>query len=150
MAAGAVTYFNMAKGYTQKGLFDLVGDTVKVALVTSSQSFTVDFVGTSTDCRYSDLTAEVPNGSGYTTGGFTLGSKTVTVSNANDNSVWDAADISGPGSSYTFKWLIFYDDTSANKNLIAFCDADTGGGSITVTGATLAIAWNASGMSALA
>lgn len=149
MAAGPPTYFNAAKGKTQAGLFALLTDSIKVALVTSSQSFDVDFVGTSTDCRYSDITAEVV-GTGYTAGGFTLGTKSITVSNANDNSVFTAANISAASCTFVFKWLIFYDDTSPNKNLIAFCDGDTGGGSITVTGATLAINWNASGISALA
>ncbi len=52
-------------------------DTIKMALFTASPG-TISSV-----THYSDLANEVPNGSGYATGGATLGTKTHTVTAAN-------------------------------------------------------------------
>ena len=72
MAAGNWTVFNRAKLKLANGTFDLDTNTFKMALTTSSQALADTFAGTSTDCRYADLTAEVASGGGYTTGGKTL------------------------------------------------------------------------------
>jgi hypothetical protein len=149
MAAGNFTYFNLAKKKLGDGTFDLDTHTFKAVLCTSSQAIAATFVGTSTDCRYSDLTAELATANGYTAGGATLGS--VTWNQSTGTITWDAADTAWTlTGAITFKYLIIYDDTSANDNLLGFVDADTGGGSISPSAGTLNVGWNASGIFTLA
>lgn len=57
---------------------DYLSDTIKVSLHTSSYTLNLD-----THETYSDLTNEVPGTGGYTTGGATLGSKTIAYTAAN-------------------------------------------------------------------
>jgi hypothetical protein len=73
MAAGPWRVFNLAKAKFWQKKIDLTADTMKIALTTNAQTLHEGFRGTSTDCRYSDLTAQVANGNGYTTGGATPG-----------------------------------------------------------------------------
>lgn len=70
------------------GTWDLsaAGTAFKVALVTSAYTFSRDHD------TYSDLTNEITNAN-YSAGGATLASKTVTLDDANDRAVWDAADV---------------------------------------------------------
>ena len=143
MAAGTVTWFNIAKGKISTKPINFGSDTFKVALTTSTQAIAATFVGTSTDCRYSDLTNEVASGGGYTTGGATLGS--VTWTQATATWTFDAADTSWTSSTITAKYAICYDNTLANKDLCWFFELDTGG-SVSTTNGTLLITWNASGI----
>lgn len=46
-----------------------------------------------TDDFFNDATNEVANGNGYTTGGETLGGKTITYDTASDQVRWDANDV---------------------------------------------------------
>lgn len=68
------------------GSVDLDGDTLKIALTTSSYSYSLD-----SHDFFDDVTNEV-TGTGYTAGGATLASKTLTATAANSWSVvWAAA-----------------------------------------------------------
>ena len=148
MAAGSFTVYDIAKTKLVTGIHDLDTHVFKCALGTSSQAMTAAFAGTSTDARYADLTAQVANGSGYTTGGITLtmvvtrSTVTVTVDLSVDPA-WTTATI-------TAKWGIVYNDTATNKDLLGFVDLDTGGGSISSTAGTFQITWNALGLFTLA
>jgi hypothetical protein len=145
MAAGAFTVFNLARPKLANGTFDLDSNTYKIALTTSSQAIAANFAGTSTDCRYSDLTNEVANGSGYTTGGVTLAS--VTWAGSAGTVTFDAADAAWTLSAgITFKYGIIYASSVTNSPLLAFFDADTGGGSVSPLAGTLTIQFNASGI----
>lgn len=90
---------------------DYLSDTIKVSLHTSAASFAYD-----TDEAFADVANEVGSGNGYTSGGATLGSKTVTYSGTGNTTVLDAADPSWTASSSGFSAsdAVFYDSTSDN------------------------------------
>ena len=116
------------------------GDTLKVLLTTSSYTPDVD-----THDFVDDITNELGSGDGYTTGGATLGSKTVTYDSANNRTELDCADVS-----WTFtaakspKWAVLYKDTgtASTSPLIAYWDLGTLSG---ITG-LLTLQVNAEGM----
>jgi hypothetical protein len=146
MPAGNWIVFNRAKLKLANGTFDLDTQTFKMALTTSSQALDATFVGGSTDCRYSDLTAEVV-GTGYTAGGKTLiatwTQSTGTITFDVDDQAW------GPSSTITAKYAVIYADNT-NDDLLCVVDLDTGGGSVSTTAGTLTITINASGVFTLA
>lgn len=146
MAAGSWIPFNIAKLKLANGTFDLDTQTFKMALTTSAQALAATFAGTSTDCRYADLTAEVANGNGYTTAGKTL---SCTWTRATGTVTFDCDDQAWTSSTITCKYAVIYAD-NANDDLLCFCDLDTGGGSVSTTAGTLTITINASGVFTLA
>jgi hypothetical protein len=86
------------------GSVDLVNDSINLMLVASAYT-----PAQTTDSYRSDLGAnEASGGSGYSAGGFTLGSKTVTTSGSVVS--WDAADISQAitGGPLAFQYGVFY------------------------------------------
>ena len=145
MAAGAWQVFRRAKTKLSNGLFDLDTNTFKMMLCTDAQSLTDDFAGTSTDCRYADLTAEVASGGGYTTAGKTL-SPTWTRSGA--TVTFDVDDQAWTSSTLTAKYAVIYADNT-NDDLLCFCELDTVTSVSTVAG-TLTVTINASGVFTLA
>jgi hypothetical protein len=86
-----------------------------------------------------DITNEVANGSGYTTGGVSLANKTVTYDSANNRVELDADDASWTFSaSKTARYAVVYKDTgtSSTSPLIGYVDfgADqTSSGTFTIT-----------------
>jgi hypothetical protein len=145
MAAGAWTVFNIAKEKLADGTFDLDTQTFKMALTTASQALAATFAGTSTDCRYADLTNEVANGGGYTTGGKTL---TCTWVRATGTITFDCDDQAWTASTITAKYAVIYADNT-NDDLLCFCELDTVG-SVSTTAGTLTVTINASGVFTLA
>lgn len=144
MAAGPWTVFNKAKEKIGDATIDLDGHTFKVALCGASQALAADFTGTSTDCRYADLTDEAANGNGYTTGGETLGSVTWTESAG--TVTFDCANIEFDSLTKSgLKYAVIYSDTATNKDLLAFCALDTDT-TIAVTDGTLTIAIHEDGV----
>ncbi len=146
MAAGNWIVFNIAKKKLADGTFDLDSQTFKMALTTSAQALDATFAGTSTDCRYADLTAEVASGGGYTTGGKTL---TATWTRATGTITFDVDDQAWTSSTITAKYAVIY-LTTGNADLLCVVDLDTGGGSVSTTAGTLTITINASGVFTLA
>lgn len=142
MAAGNWIVFNIAKLKLANGTFDLDTQVFKMALTTSSQALDATFAGTSTDCRYADLTAEVASGGGYTTGGKTL---TATWTRATGTITFDVDDQAWTSSTITAKYAVIY-LTTGNADLLCVVDLDTGGGSVSTTVGTLTITINASGV----
>lgn len=147
MAAGSFTVFNIAKTKLLTGIHDLDTHTIKAALTTSTQSIDATFAGSSTDCRYADLTNEVANGNGYTTAGVTL---TMSVTRSTGTVTVDATDAQWTTATITAKYCVVYNDSATNKDLVGFVDLDTGGGSISSTSGTFQVTWNASGLFTLA
>lgn len=136
MASGI---YNRFKANLMNKEVDLEADTIKVILLNNSHSFTA------THNTYSQVSAnELSNGSGYTTGGATLGSKAVTQGATTS---WDAADASWTTATFTAYHAVIYDDTTASDDLI--CSIDFGGAQA-VSGGTFEIQWNASGIITLA
>ena len=118
---------------------DLEADTIKVALLNNSHSFTA------THNTWSQVSAnELASGSGYTTGGAALANKAVTQA---ATTKFDADDTSWSSASFTAYHAVIYDDTIATDDLIASVDF---GGAQTVTAGTLTIQWHTDGIITLA
>lgn len=115
---------------------DLVSDDVKYQFV--SDSYTPDF---NAHDQETDITNEV-TGTGYTTGGESLASKTLVASGG--VLTFDAADVSLPGTTLSsVEGVVLFDDTVAGDPLICAVDFGT---TYATTSGTFAITWNASGI----
>ena len=114
---------------------DLVADTIKIALYTSSASLGAATTAYST-------TNEI-TGTGYTAGGVTLGSKVVSTSGT--TAYFDSADPSWTSASFTANGALIYNDTNSDKAIavLAF------GGDFTVAGGTFQIVFPAAGANAI-
>ena len=117
---------------------DLEADTVKVALMDSSHSFT------STNNTWSDVSANEVSGTGYTAGGATLANKAVTQA---ATTKFDADDVTWSTGTFTANHAVLYDDTLTNDDLMVSFDF---GGAQTVTAADFTISWHADGIWTLA
>jgi hypothetical protein len=115
---------------------DLVADTLKIALYTSSAS-----LGAAT-ATYS-ATNEVANGSGYATGGVTLANKAVSTSGT--TAYFDADDPTWTSASFTANGALIYNSTNGDKAIavLAF------GGDFTVSSGTFRIVFPAAGANAI-
>lgn len=92
-----------------------------------------------------DVTNEV-TGTGYTAGGASLASKTVTYTAATNKHVLDAADVSWASSTITARTAVVYDSTpatDATRPLICYQQSDA---DISSSNGTFAVEWNASGI----
>jgi len=131
--------YNRFKANLMNKEIDLEADTIKIALLNNSHSFTAG------DNTWSQVSAnELASGSGYTTGGATLGNKAVTQA---ATTKWDADDASWTSASFTAYHAVIYDDTMSNDDLI--CSIDFGGAQ-TVTSGTLTIQFHSDGIITLA
>lgn len=120
---------------------DWDSDTIKVALTTSSYTPNQD-----THTYWSDVVAYEVTGTGYTTGGQTLGSKTITYDSANNVIVLDAADTTWSSSTITARYAVIYDDsgaTNASKALIGYVDF---GSDQSSTNGNFTITWDGTGI----
>lgn len=99
-------------------LIDFDTDTIKVSLHTSSYTPNQD-----THDYYNDVSNEVTS-SGYTAGGATLASKTVTLDTANNRVDYDAADVIWNAVTFTARYAVLYKSTgtAATSPLIACID----------------------------
>jgi hypothetical protein len=100
--AVVTTIYNNAKDLLLKGDLDLVNDTFKMALVTSS--YTPDF---DAHDMFNDITNEI-TGDGYTAGGKTITNPTVTKDAVNDKSIWDFDDVVWSAATITARAGIVY------------------------------------------
>jgi len=114
---------------------DLLADTLKIALFTSSASLGAGTTAYSTSNEIS--------GTGYTAGGETLTNKAVTTTGTTahfdcDNPTWTSA-------TFTANGALIYNDTNADKAIavLAF------GGDFTVAGGTFQIVLPAAGTSGI-
>lgn len=120
---------------------DWDSDTIKVALLTSSYTPNQD-----THDYFDDVSANEVSGTGYSAGGQTLGSKTVTYDSANNVIVLDAADVTWSSSTITARYAVVYDDsgaTAASKALIGYVDFSSDQSS---TNGNFTITWDATGI----
>ena len=141
MASGI---YNQFKAEIMKKTIDLVNDTVKVILLNNSHTFDADTDG------YANVSAnELTTTGGYTAGGATLGSKTVTADDTNDKGVFDGADVAWTTATFSAYHAVIYDDTptSPADPLIASIDF---GGVKTVASGTFTIQWHANGILSIA
>lgn len=118
------------------GEVDLDTHAIKVLLVTSAYTFNQD-----THRYLADITNEI-TGTGYTAGGATLGSKTVTYDSATNTLRFDAADTVWPGATLVAAGAVVYDD-SGSKPLLVWIDFDA---DLAPTDGAFTIAWAAAGV----
>tara|TARA_R110002012_G_scaffold252045_1_gene430116 strand:+ start:335 stop:751 length:417 start_codon:yes stop_codon:yes gene_type:complete len=114
---------------------DLVADTIKVALFTSSASLGAGTTAYSTSNEIS--------GTGYTAGGEALSNKVVTTTGT--TAYFDSDDPTWSGASFTARGALIYNDTNGDK-AIAVLDF---GGDFTVSGGTFKIVFPAAGANAI-
>lgn len=136
----ASVIYNSFKRDIMNGGIDLDTDTIKCALVTSSYTVDID-----AHDNYDDITNEVANGNGYTTGGATLASVTVTADTTDDEGVFDAADVTWSTSTITARGAVIYKSTGtgSTSKLIAYVDF---GSDYTSTAGDFTITWAAEGI----
>lgn len=117
--------------------YDLLSDTINAALTTATNS-----ISQTADTVFADLTNEA-SGTGYTTKGATLGTKTVAT--ASLVTTFDAADTTWTTTSITAGQAHVFDDTLTTPADPLICYQDFGGNQTTV-GADFVLTWNASGI----
>lgn len=151
MAAQKFQFYNNAVLHIGQGdesspllNINLETDTIKLALFTGASN-----CATLTHDQYGDLTGEVANANGYTTGGVTLGSTTWNIVSTNiaefDSA---AASWTASGGSIVARYAAMYSDTPASKPLLGVFLLDTGtspGDVTTTTGNDLTITPSANG-----
>ena len=120
MATGVV--FNLFKQKLLEGAVNFTSDTIKCALFASTLTPNID-----TQEFFSDISAnELATAGGYTAGGATLASKTVTTDDTDNEGVLDCADIewTADGSGFTCRYAVLYKDTGdpATSLLIGYWD----------------------------
>jgi hypothetical protein len=131
--------YNDFKESIMNGSIDLDTDTIKVALVTSSYTPDQD-----THDFFDDVTNEI-TGTGYTAGGATLASKTVTQDNTNNRGVFDAADPSWASSTLTARGAVIYKSTGTPGTSRLICYIDFGQDYTSANG-TFSIVFHADGI----
>ena len=114
---------------------DLVADTIKIALFTSSASLGAGTTAYSTSNEVS--------GSGYSAGGVTLANKVVTTTGT--TAYFDADDPTWTSASFTARGALIYNSTNGDK-AIAVLDF---GGDFTVSSGTFKIVFPAAGANAI-
>lgn len=126
-------------GSTAARRVDWASDTIKVALTTSSYTPNQD-----THAFFSDVTNEI-TGAGYTAGGATLASRSVTYDSASNETRLDADDVAWAAASFTCRRAVVYKDTGtpSSSPLLGWVDF---GGDQAVSGATFQIVWDATGV----
>jgi hypothetical protein len=142
MAVTAKFYGLFFKSLCNKEI-DLDSDSLKLLLTSSSYTPNQD-----THQYKSDVSNEI-TGTGYTAGGATVGSVTVSYDTGTNVLSFDANDVTWTAASVTARYGVLYDATpgsDATRPLIGWIDF---GGDVTSTGADFTIAWNASGIGAV-
>lgn len=124
-------------GATAARRVDWVTDTIKVALLTASATPARD-----TWAFYSDLTNEVANGSGYTTGGVALASKSVSSDATTHECRLLAGNSSWTASTITARYAVVYKDTGTGSTSPLLGYVDFGASMSSVSG-TFEIDWDA-------
>jgi len=134
MASGI---YNRCKYNWMAGVVDMVNDTIKIILLTSTHTFDADH-DILTDVNTNEI-----SGTGYSTGGNTLSGKTVTQDDTNDLAVFDATDTSWTTATFTARHAVLVDDTVSGDPLLCSIDFGT---DKTVTGGTFTISFSSNGI----
>jgi len=102
-------------------------DDIKIILLTSGTNISVS------TAKYSDITGEVANGNGYTTGGISVGNQTVTQSGSSVIFDGDPVEWTASGGGITARKYAFIDNTNSDKTVIGFANINTGGTDVSIT-----------------
>ena len=121
---------------------DWDSDTIKVALLTNAYTPNQD-----THDYFDDVSSnEVAATGGYTAGGETLASKTITYDSGTNVIVLDAADLTWSASTITARYAVVYDATpgsNATRPLIGYVDF---GSDQSSSSGNFTITWDATGI----
>lgn len=119
---------------------DWVTDTIKTSLHTSTYTPNQD-----THTFYSDLTNELGAGSGYSTGGTTLGTKSVSYDATSNETRLIAANAAWTTATFTCRYSATYKDTGTGTTspLMGYVNF---GGDQSVSSGTFTIQWDATGV----
>lgn len=131
--------YNSAKVDLLKANIDYESDTIMCALVTSSYSPNVD-----THAFYDDISNEI-SGTGYTTGGAEITSKTVTQDDTDNEGVFDGANITWASSTLIARGAVIYKDTGTASTSPLICYVDFGADKSSSAGDFI-IQWNSEGI----
>lgn len=134
----AWTFYNAAKLKIGNGTIDLDTDTFKIMLVTSAYTPDID-----ADDFRNDVEAAEISGTGYTAGGETLTTVTLSQDNVNDRAIWDADNPQWTGATFTFRAAIIYKSNgglSSADELVCYNDF---GSDQSVTSGTLDLTFDA-------
>jgi hypothetical protein len=128
----------LAKALNKEVDFD--SDTIKVALLTSSYTPDQD-----AHDYFNDVSSYEVTGTGYTAGGATLASKTVTYDSGSNVIVLDAADTTWASSTITARYAVVYDSTgtASTSALIGYVDF---GSDQSSTNGNFTITWDSTGI----
>lgn len=122
---------------------DWIDDTIKAMATTSAYTPDQD----AHDYK-DDITNEVV-GTGYTAGGATLGTKTLTYTGATNVIMLDAADVVLSAATITARTVVVYDatpGTDATRPVLVYQQSDA---DISSTDGDFTIQWNASGIATI-
>lgn len=128
-APGPWVMYNEFKETLGKKVVDLVNDTFKVGLFLSTSNAGAATLATA---QYATLTNQVATANGYTatgtsvTPGWTRSTGTVTFDTS--DAAWTAS-----GGSITARFAVLYDNTSTNKDLVAYCLLDSAPADVVVS-----------------
>lgn len=136
--------YNSFKSKIMDGSIDLDTDTIKVLLVTSTYTPDQD-----AHEDYADITNEVANGNGYTTGGETLANAAVTTDDTDNEGVFDADDVTWAASTITARGAVVYKDSGVAGTSWLICYLDFSSDQSSSSG-DFTIQWNAEGIVNLA
>ena len=129
-------------GTTAADRVDFATDTIKTSLHTSSYTPNQD-----TDNYWDDATSEVSS-SNYTSGGATLGSKTLTYTSGTNVVAFDAADAAWTTVSFTTRYAVVYKSTGTSSTSHLFSYVDFGADQ-TVSSGNFTVVWAAGGIATL-
>lgn len=139
MAVTAFVYDKFAQTQLDgTGAVAFATDTIKVALLDNTHT-----PSQSTHDNLDDVSADEVTGTGYSSGGATLGTKASAVS-AHVASL-DAADTSWTSSTITARYAVIYKSTgtASTSHLIGLVDF---GADVSTTNGTFSIVWDAAGI----
>ena len=95
-------------------MHDLGTDTLKIALTNTAPS--------ASNTQFTDLT-EITAGNGYSAGGFAITASSSSQSGGTYSLVLNAATLTASGGSIgPFRYLVLYNDTATNDELISYLD----------------------------
>jgi hypothetical protein len=96
------------------GVFDLLNDTIKIALMTSDHHFD------DTNNYWGEIATNEISGTGYTTDGLTLTNKTISI--PNNASIFTADDSEWQLTAPDVAYAVVYDSSAVNDPLILSID----------------------------
>lgn len=140
MAVTAFFYGNAFVSAFNKEI-DFNTDTIKVALLTNAYTPDQDAHN-----YFDDVVANEVAGTGYTAGGATLGTPSITYTGGTNVFKMDGDDTSWSSSTITARYAVVYDSspaTNATRPLIAYVDF---GADVSSTAGTFQITWHANGI----